>query len=178
MAAYILENQSFWKLYMYGEWRGRREHICTIIHYLHNIWGGFGKDFMTTSSTRIQLHHNFTMNLGSQADSVQLIIVRQIENIRTQRTGLHSLKASCFQQVPLFWMVILGCSVLPCWFNHHFSFSKWLLLVVSEYIPKARASSIDTCTVVHCCVEEEKFFLCHNKLFGIKPQVSLQYVYM
>lgn len=77
-------------------------------------------------------------------------------------------------------MGILGCLgalVLPCSSSRYSSLSERQLLVISEQIPKAQASSIGTCTMVRCCVEEERFFSCHNKLFGLEVHVSLLYVY-
>lgn len=39
------------------------------------------KDRLTTYFARIQLCHHLSMIFGSQADSVQLVIVRQIKSI-------------------------------------------------------------------------------------------------
>lgn len=75
------------------------------------------------------------MILGSQADSVQLIIVRQIENIGAQRTAvapINNLLFSTDSTVLNGYSGVLRSTSVAMLIQPPFQILKWLLLVVSE----------------------------------------------
>lgn len=110
---------------------------------------------------------------------MQLIIVRQIKSIEAQRITVASINYLLFST---------GSTVLTSYSGVFRStdvamliqppFQLFKVAVTDSFrinLNKAQASSVKICIVVRCCVEEEKFFLCHNKLFGLNVQVSLRY---
>lgn len=75
------------------------------------------------------------MILGSQADSVQLVIVRQIKNIRAQRTTVAPIKnllLSTGSTVLNGYSGVFRSTSFAMLIQPPFSFWKWLLLVVAE----------------------------------------------